>query len=111
MKLPCDSVLVSTYNYASYLPRALESIRAQHEPRWEVIFDQYRGLGAAISSALSKARSPYVAYPSSDDVYYPDHLASLLECITADHDAVPAHAGVHHDHDRSAEGQIEGLSL
>ena len=86
---PRVSVLIPTYDHAAFLPRALDSLLAQREQRWEAIvvedgspddtrevvrpylddprfsyhrFADNRGLGAALSAAQARATAPYVAY-------------------------------------------------
>lgn len=138
MSSPRVSVLVPTYQHAAFLPRALESLHAQHEGRWEAIvvddgssddteavirpyladprfsyhrLDENRGLGAALNHALAQAQAPYIAYLPSDDVYYPEHLATLLDCLAHDDAAVLVYSGVRHHSDRYADGQIDGFPL
>jgi glycosyltransferase involved in cell wall biosynthesis len=132
------SVLVPTYEQAAFLPRALKSLQVQQESRWRalVIDDgspdstadvvrEYlgdprysysrlpanRGLGAALNYGLERAEAPYIAYLPSDDVYYPEHLSSLLTLLEAHGDTVLAYSGVRHHGVVSASGQVEGFPL
>lgn len=132
------SVLMPTFNQAAFISRALESLCHQTLIDWELVIvddgssDQtpeviapyladarlryYRlnsnqGLGAALNYALERARAQLVAYLPSDDVYYPDHLASLVDCLKSNTDAVLAYSGVRHHHYLSALGQIEEYPL
>ncbi len=126
-----------TFNQASFIRRALESLWAQTLTDWELIIvddgsldqtpeviapyladlriqyyrlDNNRGLGAALNYALDRARAQLVTYLPSDDVYYPDHLASLVGCLNHA-DAVLVYSGVRHHLYRSSVGQIEGYPL
>ena len=135
---PSVSVLIPTYDHAAFLPRALGSLRAQQEQRWEAIvvddcspddtrevmrpylddprfsyhrLEENHGLGAALNYALARAGAPYIAYLPSDDVYYPEHLASLLALIERNGNAILVYSGVRHHVGRYAEGQIEGFPL
>lgn len=132
------SVLMPTFNQASFIRRALESLCAQTLIDWELVIvddgssdqtpeviapyladiriryyrlDSNRGLGAALNYALERARAQLVTYLPSDDVYYPDHLASLVDCLKSHADVVLAYSGVRHHHNRSSVGQISGYPL
>ncbi len=132
------SVLMPTFNQASFIRRALESLCAQTLSDWEIVIvddassdetsiviapyladsrmryyrlDSNRGLGAALNYALERARAMLVTYLPSDDVYYPDHLASLVGCLKGNADAVLAYSGVRHHLNQSSVGQIEGYPL
>lgn len=74
-------------------------------------FERNRGLGAALNAALALARAPLIAYLPSDDVYYADHLARLVEALEGAPDAVLAYAGVRHHYNRAVPGQIPGQPL
>jgi glycosyltransferase involved in cell wall biosynthesis len=108
------AVLVPVYDSAlspagAFLPRALESLRAQTAGVWEaVVVDDgspdagavsavvtalgdprirllrhadNRGLGAALNAGLDATRAPVVAYLPADDVWAPGHLEALLGCL------------------------------
>ncbi len=101
------AVLVPVHDQAAFLPRALESLLAQQETAWEAVVvddgspdpdavaaavppdprvrllrtEDNRGLGAASNTALDATTAPVVAYLPADDVWYPDHLRTLLECL------------------------------
>lgn len=132
------SVIMPTYDQDAFLPGAAASLLAQTESNWELIvvddgspgdteqalgdmlhdprvrleaFDCNRGLGAALNRGLDRARGEYVGYLPSDDVYYHDHLASLLAALDATPEAALAVAGVRHHHLLTATGRIEGEPL
>src|SRR6476661_7395721 len=132
------SVLMPAYNQAHFIGRALDSLMAQTLPDWELILvddgstdatrtviapylddprvryerlDRNRGLGVALNQALAQATAPLIAYLPADDVYYADHLASLVDCLDAHPAAVAAYSGVRHHYNRSAEGPIPGYPL
>ncbi|HEX8199412.1 MAG TPA: glycosyltransferase family 2 protein, partial [Isosphaeraceae bacterium] len=135
---PRVSVLMPTFEQAAFVPRALDSLRAQTLAEWELIVvddaskdgtrdaiapfladtriryylnGRNRGLGVALNQALARARADYVAYLPSDDVYHADHLATLIAVLDAHPAAVLAYAGVRHHYNRSAPGPIDGHSL
>ncbi|HSJ58320.1 MAG TPA: glycosyltransferase, partial [Anaerolineae bacterium] len=73
--------------------------------------DENQGTGAAINVALDLTGAPYVAYLPSDDVYYAEHLGSLVDLLESSPDAVLAFSGVRHSYNRSAPGRIDGKAL
>jgi glycosyltransferase involved in cell wall biosynthesis len=99
-----------TFDQASFLPRALDSLRAQTFAEWELVIvddgaqdgtraalapyladarvrsyrlNRNRGLGVALNQALARARADTIAYLPSDDVFHADHLATLVAPSTA----------------------------
>jgi glycosyltransferase involved in cell wall biosynthesis len=104
---PRVSVIVPTFNRPEFLPRALESLRAQTFEDFEVIVVNDAGkpveelalahgpggkvtyfrLGrnvdraAARNAALRLARGRYVAYLDDDDRFLPAHLATLVAAL------------------------------
>lgn len=131
-------VLMPTYNQAAFIRRAIDSLRAQTLADWELIIvddgstdetpdvlapqlddprmdhtrlPQNQGMGAALNVALDRSRAPLIAYLPSDDVYYADHLASLVACLERHPGAVLAYSGVRHHYNRTAEGQIPETPL
>jgi glycosyltransferase involved in cell wall biosynthesis len=143
---PRVSVLMPTFNQAAFISRALESLIAQTFSNWELVIvddgstdktlaaikpylvdkriqyhqlDENQGLGAALNHALRSATAPLIAYLPSDDIYYRDHLASLVAALDTDKEAILAFSGVRHEYrvpgkgvtDKSAPGQMAGHAL
>ncbi len=135
---PRVSVLMPTYRHAQVIRRAIESLCAQTMQDWELLvvddgspdgteqavapllvdkriryrrLDSNRGLGAALNYGLALARARLIAYLPSDDVYYPEHLASLIQCLESNPLAVLAYSGVRYHYNRYAGGQIVGYPL
>jgi glycosyltransferase involved in cell wall biosynthesis len=133
MALPSVSVLMPTYKQEHFLSRAIESLKAQTLTDWELIIvddgspdethlvtatylsdtrihyhrlECNRGLGFALNYAMSLAQAPLIAYLPSDDVYYADHLQSLITCLRDSPQAVLSYSGVRYHYNRSALGQI-----
>lgn len=119
---PKVSVLMPTFKQATFIRRALESVRAQTMTDWElVIVDdgspdnthelvqrylhdpriRYHrlayngGLGAALNLATRLAGGQYLAYLPSDDLFYPDHLARLVALLDTRPEVYLSYGGVH----------------
>ncbi len=135
------AVLVPTYRQAAFLARALESLLAQSFEDWEaVVVDDASpdetwqvlapylardsrirairlqanvDLGGALNEGLAATTAPLVAYLPSDDVWYSDHLASLVATLDGHPDAVLAHAGLRHHYNRETLEPLpaDGLQL
>lgn len=102
---PRVSVIIATYNWSSVLRFAIRSVLWQTEQNFEILvmgdgctddsesvvrsfgharirwhnLDANSGNQAAPNNAgIALARAEYVAYLGHDDVWYPDHLTSLL---------------------------------
>ncbi len=132
---PLISVLMPTHRQAAFLPRAIRSLQAQTEGRWEllVIDDgspddtaaavstfladpriryirraENGGVGSALNDGLDESAAPFVAYLPSDDVIYPEHLETLLAALSTDDDAVMASSGVRHHYNKDASDTVDG---
>lgn len=130
---PRVSVLMPTYNQVAFIRRALDSLCRQTLADWELLLvddgctdatpaaiapyladerihyqrlPSNQGRGVALNVALEQARAPYVAYLPSDDVYYADHLASLVGCLEENPQAVLAFSGVRYHYNRMTTGRI-----
>ncbi len=106
------AVVVPTFEQAAHLPRALASALAQTatdlevfvvddgsdddgataraitpflaDPRVRAVrMPRNTGLGAALQAGIDATAAPVVAYLPSDDVWLPDHLATLLAALRA----------------------------
>ena len=135
---PTISVLLPIYQQAAFVRRALDSLLAQTFADWELLIvddgstdgssalvaslvdgqrvrvwrlPRNRGLGAALNFALARARGQYIAYLPADDLYFPEHLATLHAALATAPAVVLAYAGVRHHYNREAPGQIPGYPL
>ncbi len=138
MVFPSVSVLMPTYKQDHFLPRAIESVRAQTLTDWELIIvddgspdgtllvtapylsdtrihyyrlEYNRGLGFALNYAMSHAQAPLIAYLPSDDVYYADHLHSLFTCLHKFPQAILSYSGMRYHYNRSTLEQAPGIAL
>ena len=113
------SVLMPVFNQASFIRMAITSLLCQTHQNWELIIindgstdnlnesiasflqderikllnnEKNEGLGYSLNKGLENAQYDYIAYLPADDIYYKNHLESLLESINQDFDL--AHAGM-----------------
>ena len=105
---PRTSVIITSFNYAEYLPAAIESVLAQTDsdfellivddgstdgsvaiaractdPRVRVLVQPHRGRAAARNTGMRAVRGRYIAFLDADDVWVHDKLAvqsELLDC-------------------------------
>lgn len=104
---PMVSVIIPTYNRPEMLKDALMSVLSQTYNSFEIIVvndagkdvaevidslnsegkiiylqhKDNRGLPAARNMGLKAARGKYIAYLDDDDIYYPDHLETLVSLL------------------------------
>ncbi|HEY8914890.1 MAG TPA: glycosyltransferase family 2 protein, partial [Chitinophaga sp.] len=99
------SVIMPTYNQGSFIVRAISSLLAQEHEHWELIIindgstdyteellaehradkriryfkhTANKGLGYCLNLGMRQASYNYISYLPSDDIFYADHLSSLL---------------------------------
>jgi glycosyltransferase involved in cell wall biosynthesis len=103
------SVILPTYNRASFLPDAFASIRAQSHEDWELVvvddgstdgtralveawsrdcpqpityvWQENQGAYAARNTGLDQARAPLVAFFDSDDLWKPHYLKACVNAL------------------------------
>ena len=128
---PVVTVIMPTYNQDKFICRAINSLLKQTFSNWELIIvndgstdltyhlaQKYlederikdmqhptnKGLGASINTALNIAGGNFIAYLPSDDVFYKNHLQSLIETLKKDPEGVLAYSSFIHHYNRKAEG-------
>jgi len=119
------SVLMSTYNRPRYVRGALESILRQTHRNVEAIVvrdggepvgdlkaeyddgrlkfinrEENRGLPYSFNEALSVAKGEYVCYLGDDDVFYPQHVATLLGALEGQDEYGAAYTDFYKAHHR-----------
>ncbi len=117
------TVILPTFNRPEMLQRAIESVLNQTYTNFEIVVvndagcdvepvvrklndggrityirhDRNRGLAASRNTAIRQARCRYISYLDDDDIYYPEHLETLVKtlekerCEMAYTDACRAH--------------------
>lgn len=128
---PIFSVILPTYDRAYVLWKAVQSVVAQTEPRWELIvvndgstdctlrlleeFHDSRiraltvsnqGPSAARNRGVEIGRAPYVAYLDSDNTWHPNFLETMYEAIEEGSQDVLWYCGQNSTFwERTADGQ------
>ena len=128
-KAPLVSVIVPTFKRPELLKQALCSILNQSFKDFEIIVvndagsevdsvvaplntqgqifslrhETNRGLGAARNTGLRAARGRYIAYLDDDDLFYPDHLQTLVDFLSS-HPGTVAYT----DANRAQQELVEG---
>src|SRR5829696_6389305 len=130
---PRVSIIMPTFKQARFLRRAIDSLLTQSWGDWELIvvddgspddtqailapflddprirairFDANQGLGRALNVGLDASSGSLIAYLPSDDVWYRDHLTTMLDLFTRQPDLMLSYSGVRHHYNRSTPGQI-----
>jgi glycosyltransferase involved in cell wall biosynthesis len=131
------SVIMPVFNQACFVKRAIESLRLQTIQSWELLIindgstdnltaviapylDDSRikyvknetnlGLGACLNIGLAKATANFIAYLPADDIYYRDHLETLLVSLSQG-DHMLAYSGVRYNYNRFSSNRIEGYPI
>lgn len=119
------SVIMPSYNHASFIRRAIASLFNQTYRQWELIIindgctdhtesviwdymvdervkyiknNENCGLGFALNQGLDHARYDHIAYLPSDDFYYEDHLQTFADTFDSHPGAILAASGIRYDH-------------
>jgi glycosyltransferase involved in cell wall biosynthesis len=120
MVKPLVSVIIPNYNYAHFLPQAVESVLAQTYDRFEMIVvddgsqdhseDVVRGYGERVqfirqkNQGVSEARNrgvressgELIAFLDADDIWLPTKLEKQVQRIMSDPEIGLVHCGVEH---------------
>ena len=109
-KHPLVSIIVPTYNRASFLSECIDSVLAQSYPNWELIivddgstdqsksiiesyltderiryhYQENQGQSVARSVAIDQACGEYIAFLDSDNMWLPNRLAMGLKAFDQD---------------------------
>lgn len=123
------TVIMPTYNQASFIRRAILSLQRQTYSNWELIIvndgctDETEkfisdflkdpkiiyiknklntGIGHAVNQALNRANYDYIAYLPSDDFYDAMHLEVLKQKLDESEEIILAFNGVRYDESESS---------
>jgi glycosyltransferase involved in cell wall biosynthesis len=125
------SIIIPTYNRAYVLWKAVQSVLAQTESRWEVIvvndgstdctlrlLEEFadarirvfttprQGASAARNYGVAVAQAPFIAYLDSDNIWQPNFLATMREAIEQADDCVLWYCGQNYTcYERTANGE------
>ncbi|MCK8496075.1 glycosyltransferase [Spirosoma sp. RP8] len=118
------SVIMPTYNQASFIRRAIESLLNQTHNEWELIIindgstdstesliknhlanikiryykhEKNKGLGACLNKGIDLAKYDLIAYLPSDDLFFSNHLEILYKTIL-DKQAYAACSGIKYNY-------------
>lgn len=118
MKKPLVSVIIPNYNYARYLPEAVESVLAQTYENLEVIvvddgskdnsaevlkgfgekikvvLQQNAGVSAARNNGVSVSRGEFLAFLDADDVWLPEKIEKQMQRFFEDEELGFVNCGV-----------------
>jgi glycosyltransferase involved in cell wall biosynthesis len=135
---PDMSVVLATYNRRHTLPRAIASVLAHDDVRFELIVvddasrdgtsdylaalanprvrviaaERNGGPSAARNLGLKAARAGIVAFLDSDDAYLPRRLSAPLAAFRADPDLVcTLSSAVRHDRKRTRDARVPAVRL
>lgn len=135
MSQPLVSVIIPNYNYARFLPQAVDSVLQQTYSRVEVIVvddgsrddsesvsaaygdrirwfrQENRGVSAARNRGASAAGGEYLAFLDADDYWLPTKLERQLELYRRDTELGLTHCGVEEfdNQGRLSARRLEGM--
>lgn len=114
MANPLISIVMNCYNGEKYLREAIDSVRSQTYPHWELVFwdnrstdgsaaiaksyqdnriryvlaPQHTTLGGARRLAVNECQGDFISFLDTDDIYLPENLGRKLEFIERESAAV-----------------------
>lgn len=115
------SVIMPTYNQSSFIAMSINSLVRQTHSNWELVIindgctdetdevvlyflndqrisyhknTENLGLGKCLNMGIAKAKFDYIAYLPSDDIFFPEHLSSLLMTFDNNPNAILTFSGV-----------------
>ena len=117
---PEVSVIIPTYNRPKYLSQALASAVRQTYTNLQIIVvndggcdvrgvvkqfsdarikfidrKENQGKAHSLNEAIAEAKGKYIAYLDDDDIYYPNHISSLVEALENSSDCQAAYTDLY----------------
>jgi glycosyltransferase involved in cell wall biosynthesis len=117
---PKVSVIIPTYNRPTYFAEALASVVRQSYGNLQIIVvndggsdvsgfvksfsderikfidrKENRGKAYSLNEAISVAEGKYIAYLDDDDLYYPNHISSLVDALESKPDCQAAYSDLY----------------
>jgi len=135
-KGPLVSVLVPTFNRPVYLSEAIRSVLRQNYIRLQIIVindggvdvsglvnsfndprimyinrKENRGKAFSLNQALAESKGKYIAYLDDDDLFYPNHISTLVETLEKESECGVAYSDLYKTYCRvMPDGKRETLS-
>ena len=130
--LPLVSVVITTYNYATYLPRAINSVLHQSYPNFEIIviddgstddvasvipksrslkyyYQQNFGVSVARNNGIKRSKGEYIIFLDADDWLEPDAIKNNLSALI--HQPAVAFISGNYYFLRAETGLVEEVSV
>lgn len=128
---PEVTVVMPTFNRADLIAESIESVRAQTFTDWELVivndggsreveatvepfladgrvryvYAEHGGLSSARNVGMAVARGDYICQLDDDDVYYPEHLETLLNFLRRNPGCDAAYTDCHRAFQEKREGR------
>jgi glycosyltransferase involved in cell wall biosynthesis len=129
-EFPLVSVIVATYNRPDRLYECLRSVLGQTYPKIEMVVvndagidvkeiieslndngnitylehPNNRGIAAARNTGVAASKGKFIAYLDDDDIYYPEHIESLVRVLESG-DYRVAYTDAHRGHQKTIDGR------
>lgn len=115
------SIIIPTFNYSNFIGRAIASVYGQTHKNYEIIIiddgstdnleifpallskhpeitvirnENNMGMGYCMNLGLDTAKYGFISYLPADDIYFSDHLETLLLKVLNDETTVLAYSGL-----------------
>ena len=135
MTLPLVTVIIPTYNYATYITKAIDSVNSSNYPKERIqiivvddgsadntqeVLSQYeseieyfhqenQGKASATALAIAKATGQYCFNLDADDYFFPDRIKKAVEIFEKHQDIVHVGHPAKHIYSSSGKSKIENI--
>lgn len=118
---PLISVILPIYEQKHFLNRAIASLEAQLYSHWELIIiddgskdkldlppqhylrnEENKGLGYTLNRGMEHAKGEWITYLPADDIYFKDHLQSLIDTATKHPSATLLYSSIQHHYNKKS---------